>query len=375
MALTLVRAGAVEAADTVRRAWDRGQAVLVVDPAAPGPELDRLIDRVRPDEEVAPEVAAVVATSGTTGEARGVELTWSGLMASAEAVSSAVGASAVGGDRWLCCLPLHHVGGLAVIARSWATGLPVTVFERFDPAAVAAAVSSAARSGRPTLVSLVPTMLRRLILAGVDLNLFRRILVGGAPLTEPLPRHATATYGLTETWGGVVHGGRALADTEWRVDGDGEICLRGPTVMRGYRLEPELTAAALGADGWLRTGDVGTVDADGRLLVVDRRRDLIITGGVNVSPTEIERVLAGHPAVAEVCVAGAPDPDWGERVVAHVVPSDPDRPPDLADLRAFASDRLSAAKLPRQVVVVDSIPRTASGKPMRRALAVRSPPS
>jgi len=149
---------------------------------------------------------------------------------------------------------------------------------------------------------------------------------------------------------------------------DDEILVRGDVVMRGYRLAPEETAAAFTADGWLRTGDAGTVDADGRLQVVDRLRDLIITGGVNVSPTEVERVLAAHPGVADVCVAGAADPDWGERVVAWVVPRDRARPPALADLRAFAAERLSAAKLPRQVVVVDAVPRTAGGKPRRRRL-------
>jgi O-succinylbenzoic acid--CoA ligase len=141
-------------------------------------------------------------------------------------------------------------------------------------------------------------------------------------------------------------------------------------LMRGYRFWPEGTAAAVDPDGWYRTGDLGRFDpsAGGRLRVVDRLGDVVNTGGVKVSPTEVERVLAGHPAVADVCVAGRPDPDWGQRVVAFVVPAVPTDPPDLAALRAFARGQLAAAKLPREVVVVAAIPRTGGGKPLRRLL-------
>jgi acyl-CoA synthetase (AMP-forming)/AMP-acid ligase II len=152
------------------------------------------------------------------------------------------------------------------------------------------------------------------------------------------------------------------------VDPDGEILVRSPTIMRGYRLAPDETAAAFTAAGWFRTGDAGTLDGDGRLRVVDRLRDLVITGGVNVGPSEVEAVLAAHPGVADVCVTGAPDPEWGERVVANVVPADPGAPPSLAELRAFAADRLSAAKLPREVVLIAAVPRSPGGKPLRRLL-------
>ena len=358
MGITSVRDAAPEAARRILSAWDAGRAVLVLDPCAPGPEIERVLGRLRPDVGVAPEVAAVVATSGTTGEPKGVELTWSGLRASAEAVSEVVGAGP--GDRWLCCMPLHHVGGLAVLARSWVSGVPVTVLPRFDVAAVAAAEA--------TLVSLVPTMARRLLDAGVDLGRFRRVLVGGGP-SGPLPGPVTRTYGLSETWGGVVHDGHPLPGVEVAIGPGDEIMVRGDVVMRGYRLAPEETAAAFTGDGWLRTGDAGAIDADGRLRVVDRLRDLVITGGVNVSPTEVEQVLATHPAVADVGVAGVPDPDWGERVVAYVVPCPGAEPPTLGELRAFAAEHLSAAKLPRQVVVVEAVPRTDGGKPQRRRLA------
>jgi o-succinylbenzoate---CoA ligase len=141
-------------------------------------------------------------------------------------------------------------------------------------------------------------------------------------------------------------------------------------LMRGYRLWPEGTAAAIDADGWYRTGDLGRLDpeAGGRLWVVDRLGDVVNTGGVKVSPTEVERILARHPAVADVCVAGRPDPDWGQRVVAFVVPAEVGSPPSLDDLRSFARHELPAAKLPREVVVLRTIPRTPGGKPLRRLL-------
>ena len=379
--LTAVCLPAPQAALEVRRAWEGGGAVVVLDPRAPQPERDRVLAAVKPThlqdqggrrtvddgEPVAAEVAAVVVTSGTTGDPKAVELTWAGLRASAGAVSAAVGAGV--GDRWLCCLPLSGVGGLAVVARSVVSGVPMEVAGRFDAAAVAATGA--------TLVSVVPTQLARILVGSFDLARFRRILVGGAPVPDELRQRAqahgpgvTPTYGLSETWGGVVHDGRPLPGVEVRLGEDDEILVRGPVVMRGYRRRPDLTSRVLGDDGWLRTGDVGRWAGDGRLQVVDRRDDLVITGGVNVSPTEVESVLAAHPGVADVGVCGAPDPEWGQRVVAHVVPADPGDPPTLAELRAYGAERLSAPKLPREVVVVPAIPRTPGGKVRRRLLRV-----
>ena len=358
--MVTVRRPAPDGAGEIRAAWDAGDAVLVLDPRAPEAEVERIVGRMRPEAGVAPEVAAVVVTSGTSGAAKGVELTWDGLAASAAAIADALEVGA--GDRWLACLPLHYVAGLAVVGRAWVMGTPVTVLAGFDLAAVAAAGEAGA-----TLVSLVPTMLRRLREAGAGTDRFRRILLGGGPVRERGP-NIVATYGLTETWGGVVHDGHPLAGVELRLGDNDEILVRAPMVMRGYRMAPEETAGAFTAGGWLRTGDAGAIDAGGRLRVVDRLRDLIITGGVNVSPSEVEEVLARHPGVADVCVAGAADAEWGERVVAHIVPRDPAAPPALEDLRAFAGEQLSAAKLPRQVVIATTIPRTAGGKPLRRLL-------
>ena len=360
MSWRVVRLPPPEAASAVRAAWDAGDAVLVLDPRAPEGEVDGILRRMRAEAGVDDDVAAVVVTSGTAGAPKGVELTWDGLAASARGVGAALQVGP--DDRWLACLPLHHVAGLAVLGRAWAAGTAVTVLPRFDVATVATADA--------TLVSLVPTMVRRLREAGVDLSPFRRILLGGGPVHDRGP-NVVATYGLTETWGGVVHDGHPLAGVELSIGEANEILVRAPMVMKGYRLAPEATAAAFTAGGWLRTGDAGEIDPEGRLRVVDRLRDLVITGGINVSPSEVEAVLARHPGVSDVCVAGVADPEWGERVVAYVVPADRAAPPALADLRAFAADHLSAAKLPREVALVDAIPRTPGGKPLRRRLLGR----
>jgi o-succinylbenzoate---CoA ligase len=369
------------AAAALVAAWEAGEAVLPLDPLAPAQELRRVLAAARPThlldadgrrrlpggQPAEPGTAAVVATSGTGGAPKAVELGADAVGAAALAVSAALDAGP--GDRWLCCLPLHGVAGLAVVARAWHTGLPLEVHERFDPARVAAA------AGRATLVSLVPTMLRRLLEAGTGLGRFRRVLLGGGPLPPDLAAWlATAgttvvrTYGLTETFGGVVHDGHPLPGVQLRIAADGEIGLRGPSLFRRYRGDPERTAAAL-RGGWLWTGDVGRLEADGRLVVLGRRDDLIVTGGVNVHPVEVETVLAAHPAVAEVGVCGQADPEWGQRVAAFVVPSDPAAPPSLAELRAFALERLPAAKAPRQLALVAALPRGQSGKLLRRRLA------
>jgi o-succinylbenzoate---CoA ligase len=383
------------AAEAVARAWEAGEAVLPLDVDAPRPELARILAAARPTHlldgggrarrrdgrPAAPGTAAVVASSGTGGRPKAVELDAAAIRAAAGAVSSALEAGP--GDRWLCCLPLHGVAGLAIVARAWHGGLPLEVHERFDPRRVADA------AGRATLVSLVPAMLSRLLAAGAELGRFRRVLLGGGPVTagqaapswvEP-GAPVVRTYGLTETFGGVVHDGHPLAGVELRVDGglepsppvdrgaeEGEVLVRGPMLFRGYRGDPARTAAAL-RGGWLHTGDLGRLEPDGRLVVLGRRDDLIVSGGVNVHPVEVEAVLAAHPAVAEVGVRGLPDPEWGQRVAAFAVPRDPAAPPTLAGLRAFALERLPAAKAPRELVLVPALPRGPSGKLLRRLLS------
>jgi O-succinylbenzoic acid--CoA ligase len=381
VALVAVALPRPAAARAVVAAWEAGEAVLPLDLAAPEAELKGLLAAARPThlldgdgrrrlaggEPAEAGLAAVVATSGTGGTPKLVELGADAVGWSAEATSAALGAGP--GDRWLCCVPPHGVAGLAVVARAWRTGLPVEVHEGFDPAAVAAA------AGRATLVSLVPTMLRRLLAAGDQPARFRRVLLGGGPVPADLAAGAAArgvavvrSYGLTETFGGMVHDGHPLAGAELRAGPEGELLVRGPMLLRRYRGDPERTAAAL-RGGWLHTGDLGRVGPGGLVTVLGRRDDLVISGGVNVHPDEVEAVLATHPGVAEAAVAGRPDPEWGQRVAAFVVPRDPASPPTLAELRAFTRERLAAAKAPRELVLVASLPRGPSGKLLRRLLA------
>ena len=373
------------ASAAVRASWERGEAVAVLDPAAPPAVLDGLLRRVRPTHvvdtdgrhrrdngvPVADDVRAVMMTSGTTAGPKAVELTAAGLQAAGAGCNAALGVDA--DDRWLVCLPLHHVAGLAILARAAVGGQAVTVHPSFDVAAVA----SAPRRDDTTLVSVVPTMLGRLLDAGAPLHEYRHVVVGGAPLAPAL-RHRAETagvavvdaYGLSETWGGFVLDGLPIPGAEVDVGPDAEIRVRGPMILRGYRFDPDATDAALDAEGWFRTGDVGEWGEDRRLRLVDRRHDLVITGGVNVSPTAVETVLGDHPDVADVCVTGAPDPHWGERVVAFVVPRAGGSVPTVDALRTFGRDRLRGPELPRQVVEVEAIPRTAGGKPQRRRLPV-----
>jgi O-succinylbenzoic acid--CoA ligase len=229
------------------------------------------------------------------------------------------------------------------------------VLPKFD----ATAVEEAARDGGATLVALVPTALAR-----VQAALFRRVLLGGSSPPRSLPANVIATYGMTETGSGVIYDGWPLDGVEARVT-DGEVVVRGPMLLRCYRdgRDPKT------ADGWFRTGDDGTVEPDGGIIVLGRRADLVITGGENVWPHVVEAAINGHHLVREVAVVGRPDPEWGERVVALVVPADPGEPPDLASLRSFAADQLPRYAVPRELVLVDHLPRSSAGKVVRRLLA------
>jgi O-succinylbenzoic acid--CoA ligase len=275
------------------------------------------------------------------------------VKASAVATSERIGVDR-GTDRWLACLPLSHVGGLSVVAGALVNGTPYEVLAGFD----VRAVERAARQGA-TLVSLVPTALRRIHAA-----LFRVIVLGGAPPPEALPPNVVTTYGLTETGSGVVYDGVPLDGVEVAVDDeDGTILVKGPMLLRCYRdgSDPKLEG------GWLLTGDIGALDADGRLVVHGRQGDLIITGGENVWPDPVERVLASVTGVADVAVAARDDPEWGQRVVAFVVPS-ADGPPTLDALRAAVKEEHAAHAAPRELVLVEAIPRTALGKVRRGEL-------
>jgi len=334
-----------------------GDEVLFADPAPIDPE----------------QAAIVVATSGTAGAAKLVEHSRAAVTAAVGLSFGALGPS-VGqvtldpAEPWVACLTPAHVGGLLVLLRELIFASPVTVLERFDAATLVERAPAGAH------VALVPAMLRRLVEIDADLSALGVLLVGGGALDAEL-RDAAArlgarvvtTYGLTETCGGIAYDGRPFDDTQVRIDG-GQVELHGPTLMGGYRHDPAATATVFALDGWLRTGDAGAVDDDGLLVVHGRLDEAIRTGAETVWPQEVERVLRDHPKVADVAVAGRPDPEWGERVVAFVVPADPKGPPTLEELRAHASERIARFKAPKDLVLLSDLPRTASGKLRRRAL-------
>ena len=380
--LVAVVAARRAAAEVIHATWADGDAGVVLDPAAPRAVLDALVEQLAPTAvvvegerravaggiPVAEGTAAVVVTSGTTARPKGVELTYDGITAIGHGWAAAMGHDA--DDHWLVCVPLHHVAGLAILARASVTGAAVTVRDGFDLDDVATAPGAVGA----TLVSVVPTMLGRLLDAGAPMHEYRRVVTGGAPTSDALRARADDSgvavvdaYGQSETWGGCVANGVPIPGARVRLGPKDEIEIAGAMVMRDYRREPEASRQAFTHDGWLRTGDVGVL-SNGHVRVVDRLRDLVITGGVNVSPVEVEQVLAQHPGVADCAVTGRPDPEWGERVVAHVVPRDAGAPPTLDDLRAFARERLAAPKLPRELELVDDIPRSAGGKILRREL-------
>jgi O-succinylbenzoic acid--CoA ligase len=245
------------------------------------------------------------------------------------------------------------MGGMSVITRALLRGNDLVVHDGFS----AERVEQAAREGA-TAVSLVPTALAR-----IDPRLFRVIVLGGSRPPADRPANSVATYGLTETGSGIVYDGRPLEGVDVRIAVDGEILVRGPMLLRCYRDG----SSAVDHHGWLRTGDLGRWLDDGRLHVDGRRGDLIITGGENVWPEVVEAVLRLDPRVADVAVAGVDDPEWGQRVVAWVVPAG-DVEPSVDELRDTVSATLPAFMAPKEVRTVAALPRTALGKIVRGAL-------
>jgi o-succinylbenzoate---CoA ligase len=296
--------------------------------------------------------AAIIHTSGSTAAPKPIELTFGNWLWSA--LGSAVALGLDPEERWLCPLPLSHVGGLSIVVRSAIYGTTARVLSGFDVDAALAELETA------TLVSLVPTTLVRLLDAGWSSPpRLRTVLLGGAAIPPALLARAeaagvpvTTTYGMTEACSQIVTSDVPLFCTSVRIAADGEVVVSGPTVSPGV-------------GGELHTGDLGEIDAAGHLHITGRKADTIISGGENVAPTEVEAVLAEHPAVAEAGVHGRPDPEWGEAVVATVVLR---TEATEAELRAFAATRLAPYKVPKAITFVDALPRTGSGKLLRRAL-------
>jgi len=378
-----------------------GPAILPLDAGLPAGRIAELTDTLGPGsiedaegvsrvrsarrEGVAEGTAVIVSTSGSTGSPKGVELSAAALRHSARASLDRLGARP--GERWLCCLPAAYVAGLQVLVRSLVSGTEPVLAERADAETLAA--GSAAGCAH---VSLVPTQLQRLLAdAGPAAPLagFSSVLLGGAAAPAGLLAAARAagvpvvtTYGMTETCGGCVYDGLPLDGVRVEVREDDRIWIGGPVLFSGYRLGPggpggpggtgspprsgEVPGgvAPPGANtaSWFRTGDLGRLDASGRLTVRGRADDVINTGGHKVVPGEVAAALQTCPGVRDVAVLGQPDPKWGERVIAVVVPADPADPPALELLRLHVRERLPRYAAPSRIVMVDAVPMLPSGK-------------
>jgi O-succinylbenzoic acid--CoA ligase len=346
-------------------------------------------------DEAPPEVWVMIFTSGTTGRSKAVEITEANLRANARFSGENLGSDAE--QRWLGNLPLFHVGGIAMVVRCALYGCALELEGRFDLDRTIAAL----HDHSITHASLVPQTLGRVLEAG-PLRFspkLRALLIGGGPshpevLAEARSRGLPVlqTYGLTEATSQVATerladadgttSGPPLPGLEVRiVDGEGralptgaegDIEVRGLTVMRGYFQNPEATARTL-QGGWLHTGDLGALDARGRLRVFARRSDLILSGGENVYPAELEQLLVGHPAVAEAAVVGVEDPRWGQVPVAVLVAKAQGvQPPDLDE---WCRAQLAGFKVPRRWVWVNELPRNAGGKVDRAALRAMTRPA
>jgi o-succinylbenzoate---CoA ligase len=371
-----------------------GPAVLPLDPDLPADRLAAILDTFAPAAVHTPDgvtrradsrpagqdTAVVIATSGSTGQPKGVELSAAALRHSARATLDRVGATP--GQRWLLCLPATHIAGIQVLIRSLVAGTDPVVVTRADAGVLAG--SGCAH------VSIVPTQLRRLLDADPGAAWargFTSVLLGGAAAPAALVDGARAagvpvitTYGMSETCGGCVYDGRPLAGVTvttaapagdaggtdaGRADGaagDGRIRISGPVLFSGYRGRPDLTAAAM--DGaWFVTSDLGLIGPDGRLAVRGRADDVIITGGEKVVAGEVAALLETCPGVREAAVVGRPDAEWGERVTAVIVPDNPAQPPTLDLLCRHVRERLPRYALPRELVLRAAMPMLPSGKP------------
>ena len=375
---------------------------------ATGPDYEAWLTSHAPDDPggrgASDDVVLQLYTSGTTGVPKGVLTTHRNLAAAAETSPHwEFDAESVS----LTPLPMFHIGGIGWAFLGLWNGATTILVREF----AAEAVLDLLERRRVTNAVFVPTMLQLMTAvpgaADRDYAALRSIAYGASPITTPVLKAALRTfrcslygiYGLTESTGGVVQldpadhvvdgprahllrsAGRPLPWVELRIvdpetggergPGEvGEVVLRAPNVMRGYHERPDETEATLTSDGWLRTGDGGYVDEEGYLFLTDRIKDMIVSGGENVYPVEVEEALAQHPDVLEVAVIGVPDERWGETVKALVVPRGPGAPsPD--DLIAFARERLAGYKLPRSVDFVADLPRTPSGKVLKRELRER----
>ena len=327
------------------------------------------------DYPLPPDTALVVETSGSTGRPKGVMLTHGNMTAAVAASRARLGLEA--GDAWLCCLPLHHIGGLSILYRCAEAGARVVLHDGFD----AAHVLSDTIEKSVSHISLVPAMLAKLIEAGPPPPGLRRVLVGGAALDGGLAGRAVArgwplvvTYGMSETASqlatlpGIGAGwtpgqvGKPLDGFEVSIRDDGRIRVRGPAVMAGYADPQGSLGVGLDADGWFTTGDLGLLEG-GELTVLGRADGALTSGGATFHPEEVERLLTRCPGIRDAAVIGVPDPVWGDRVTALVVSDWTEEA-----ILAWCRDHVPGARRPRAVVKVSSLPRTGLGKLNRAAL-------
>ncbi len=324
-----------------------------------GEVLDRLRRWLALDDREAPPL--VVETSGSTGTPKRVELSRSAVLASVRASAARLGAT----GPWVLALPASYVAGVQVITRSLVAGHDPVVLDR-----------TGWPDGDGWFVSLVPTQLRRMLQAPDDLRALRRahtVLLGGGPVDPALRRQAAdagvrvvASYGSAETAGGCVYDGVPLDGVAVALGAGGRIRVAGPTLFTGYLGRPELTAEVL-VDGWFHTSDTGRFDEDGRLQVLGRVDDVIVSGGLNVPAPAVAARLREHPAVAAVEVLGVPDPEWGSRVVAFVVGD-----VSAGEARSWVAAVHPRPWAPRQVVALAELPLLPNGKPDRQALLARA---
>ena len=330
-----------------------GAAVMLTELPAGPPAPARPLQRTA--------AATLMFTSGTAAGPKPVTLTCDNWLWNAIGSASALGLDPE--ERWLCPMPLAHVGGLSIALRCAIHGTTALLHDRFETEPVLSALMDPA--ARVTLVSLVPTMLARLLEAGLrQPPTLRRVLLGGGPIADALLARAreagvpvSPSFGMTETCSQIATDGWPLLGAELSLDDGGQLLVRGPSVSAG----------ALAHDGWLHTGDLGRFDTDGRLEIVGRVADTIVTGGENVAPTEVEAILLAHPAVADAAVLGRADPEWGEAIVAQVVARD-GASVDEAALRAWCAERLAPFKVPKRIEHIAEVPRGATGKLQRREL-------
>ena len=350
-----------------------GRGSLLPVPAGDERQSSLLTTSLRAGDSIDDDVAVVVSTSGTTGAPKGALLSVEALTASAEATHRRLG----GPGRWLLALPAYHVAGLQVLVRSVIAGVaPVAVSAGFDTAELVSAVASLGSGQR--YASLVAAQLDKALrdpVATQALASLNTVLIGGGPMPAGLAEKASAagisvvrTYGMSETAGGCVYDGVPLDGVQVRID-DGRVLLGGATLAKGYR--NPVVPDPFAEPGWFRTDDLGAVDDLGVLTVLGRVDDAISSGGLTVLPQLVEAALTRHPGVADCAVFGVPDERLGQRVVAAVVLATDSSAPSLADLRSHVAQTLDATAAPREIHVVDELPRLGIGKVDRRALAAR----